>query len=157
MSSAGEDEIFLFVAGEPETGVDSLGKSMVKSKDGTFGRVVEAFFPFGARTPISLSAHPPGDIPPAMGEAQPPLTDSRPWHLPPQQVQCAEMVLKIARREQRRVTVVDVNRASVHQDAVDRWVGPNDVLPLLVRPDGSRLEGIEEFAPQKIRRFIGRP
>jgi len=52
------------------------------------------------------------------------------------------------------VSIVDVNQPAGFQALVARWVGPNDVLPILVRPDGARLEGIEEFGPRRVRRFI---
>ncbi|HKN06342.1 MAG: hypothetical protein ABR888_01620 [Thermoplasmata archaeon] len=149
MSPTGDGE--LFVAGEPDSGVVSLQKG----KTTVFDRVVDTVLPFGGRVPISRSSHPPGDVPPAIGEADPSLTEDRPWHLPRQQLLCVDMVLRAARRQRRTVTVVDVNRASAQQGLVDRWVGPNDVLPLLARADGSRLEGIEEFVPQKVRKFIG--
>lgn len=85
---------------------------------------------------------------------QPPLTDRRPWHLPPQQVACIDVVLDAAERERRTVLVIDVNRPEDHQELVDRWVMPNDVMPLLVRPDGRRLDGEENFVPHRVRQFI---
>ncbi|MGA7650046.1 MAG: hypothetical protein ACLP8V_07325 [Thermoplasmata archaeon] len=150
MSSAGEDDFLLFVAGEPDSGVDSLQKT----KSTVVGRFVDAALPFGGRMPISRTSNPPGAIAPGLGEAPPSESVDRPWHLPRQQLRCVDMVLRIAGRERRRVTVVDTNRATAPQGLVDRWVGPNDVLPLLVGPDGARLEGIEEFVPQKVRQFI---
>lgn len=87
---------------------------------------------------------------------KPPLTDERPWHLPPAQMACVQIVLDAAKRQGRGVVVVDVDRPGEHKDLVDRYVGSNDVLPLLVREDGARLEGEERFAPAEVRRFIAR-
>jgi hypothetical protein len=152
MTSAVGGEILLFVAGEPDSGVGSLQKG----KTNVFDRLIDTALPFGGHIPVSRSSTPPGDVPP-LGEGESSTTDDRPWHLPPQQLQCVDMVLSAARHERRQVTVVDVNRAGGQKGLVDRWVGANDVLPLLVRPDGARLEGIEEFVPQRVRRFLGQP
>jgi hypothetical protein len=90
-------------------------------------------------------------------EASPP-SDTRPWFLPRSQETCAEMVIEIAMRERRPLLLVDVNRPGEFRDLVVRWVQPTDVMPLLVRPDGARLEGEENFVPGKVRRFVaGRP
>ncbi len=150
MTSAGEGDLLLFVAGEPDSGVGSLQNG----KTNVFDRVIDAALPFGGHIPVSRSSSPPGAVPP-LGEADPSMTDDRPWHLPPQQLRCVDLVLQLARRQRKRVTVVDVNRAGAQQPLVDRWVGANDVLPLLVRPDGARLGGVEQFVPQRVRRFLG--
>ncbi len=86
-----------------------------------------------------------------------PPPEGPPWHLPRQEIPCVNLVLEMAHREGRIVTLVDANRAGEQQDLVHRWVGPDDVLPLLVRPDGGRLEGPENFVPQKVRQFISGP
>ena len=52
---------------------------------------------------------------------------------------------------------MDVNRPGEHLDLVHRVVGPNDVLPILLRPDGARLEGTENFVPDVLSRFLSRP
>jgi hypothetical protein len=67
---------------------------------------------------------------------------------------CLQIVLDAAKRQQREVLVVDVDRPGGQHDLVERCVGPEDVLPLLLRSDGARLEGQENFAPAKVRRFI---
>jgi hypothetical protein len=74
--------------------------------------------------------------------------------LPPDQVRCVRELLKIAGQEGRTVTVVDVNEPTANKDLIAGWVGPTDVFPLLVRPDGARLAGDENFRPQKLRRFV---
>ncbi len=76
------------------------------------------------------------------------------WRLPLPQMQCAEMLLEITRERGQSVQLVDVNRPSGNQGLVDQWVGPDDLLPLLVRPDGARLSGIEAFVPGTLKRFV---
>ena len=85
---------------------------------------------------------------------QPPSSGQPPWRLPPSQAACLDIVLEAAKRQQRTVLVVDVDRPGEHRDLVNRYLGPDDVLPLLIRPDGARLEGEEEFTSTKVRKFI---
>lgn len=89
----------------------------------------------------------------------PPSGNEPVWHLPPQQIQCANLVLDIAEPLGKTVALVDVNRPSGLDNLVRRWVGANGVVPLLVRRDGARLQGLDEFVPGTVRRFIvgGRP
>jgi hypothetical protein len=50
--------------------------------------------------------------------------------------------------------VVDVNRPSGDQGLVQRWVTRETLLPLLVSPNGRRLEGIESFVPSRLKDFL---
>lgn len=143
MAASGGADLFLFVAGEPDTGINST-----RDVESSVARRVAGAL--GGR----LWLRSPGGTSQLTDDARVSLADERPWHLPPQQIHCVNMVFEIAQGKGRRVTLVDVNRAAGHQDLVDRWVGPDGVLPLLVRLDGTRLEGIEEFVPRKIRRLI---
>lgn len=141
VAAAGVD-LVLFVAGEPDSGAPSPRDTTISMGSRVFGTIV----------PLSLvmkSGQRPSYSP---DSAEPP--SPRAWRLPPQQIHCVNRVLHIARREGRTVTVVDVDRAAARQDLVDRWVGADDVLPLLVRPDGARLEGLENFGARSLRRFI---
>ena len=71
---------------------------------------------------------------------------------------CVNLVREIAEQRGRSVTVVDVDRPAPDQrPLIERWVRTSDVLPLLVRPDGARLEGLENFEPGTVRKFIDRP
>jgi hypothetical protein len=146
MSTPGGIDLLLFVAGEPGS-ADEPYWSFVRWLNGTRMAVRFQRWWLGERRSTAGGT----------GAARPLPTEPPPWHLPPQVTLCVNLVLENARRTGRTVTVVDVDRAGPEQDLVDRWVGPNDVLPLLVRPDGARLEGIEEFIPQKVREFIGGP
>jgi hypothetical protein len=78
----------------------------------------------------------------------------RPARLPRLQLHCMNTVLRIARSAGREVTVVDVDRAAGRQHLVDRWVEARAPLPLLVRSDGRRLAGLEQFVPEVLRSFI---
>jgi hypothetical protein len=88
------------------------------------------------------------------GSSQAQGADSTPWHLPPQQIQVVNLVFDIARRLKKSVGLIDVNRPANHQELVDWWVGPEGILPLLVRSDGARLQGMEGFSPGRVRQFI---
>ena len=147
MPAAGAGDLLLFVAGEPDSGVPS-----VRNASGSFAMRVG-----GALMPPGLFMKPAPGPSPAPDHAKLAPTQERSLHLPPQQIYCVNTVLEAARREGRKVTVVDVDQPAGRQDLVDRWVGPDDVLPLLVRPDGARLEGDENFSPRKVRRFIDGP
>jgi hypothetical protein len=74
---------------------------------------------------------------------------------PADQLACAQQLLDEAKRSRTTVRIVDVNFPLDEDRAlVERFVGPSDILPLLVREDGSRLEGSEAFAPRTIRTFL---
>lgn len=138
-------DLLLFVTGEPDSGVGSLRD--VKFRSGSawfFGEL-----PMGRKLRSTPDANTGG-----MG-ARSPLSGERPWHIPPQQIHCIDLVVDAAHQLGREVTVVDVDRPGELQGLVDYWVGPNDVMPMLLRPDGSRLRGIEAFVRRRVRRFIG--
>lgn len=148
MAGASSADFLLFVAGEPGPAVDrmqdvesSMARRMVGSALGGWWSRTG-----GKGSGTSDTVSPPSGNEPA-------------WHLPPQQIQCANLVLDIAERLGKTVALVDVNRPSGLEDLVHRWVGANGVVPLLVRRDGARLQGLDEFVPGTIRRFIvgGRP
>ena len=93
-------------------------------------------------------------MPRAETAAPPSPTEGPPWHLPRPVIRYVNLVLESADRQGRTVTVVDVDRPEGRQDLVERWVGPADVMPILVRPDGARLSGIEQFTAPKVRKFL---
>jgi hypothetical protein len=74
--------------------------------------------------------------------------------VPADQAECVREVGRIAEEERTTVTVVDVNRPGNGQALVDKWVDSNDVFPLLVRSDGAKLVGADQFVTGKIRRFL---
>jgi hypothetical protein len=136
------DDFLLFVGGEP----GSSGKDLNWT---VFQRLTSFIFPQSIRW---LSRR----LSPARSEdARPPAgTEKSSWHLPREAVASVNLVTHIVRRNGRSLTVVDVNRRSGQRALVDRWVTPNTVLPLLVRADGARLEGCDEFIPKRVRRFV---
>jgi hypothetical protein len=136
-------DLILFVAGEPDSGVNDLHGGKTSSS----GRLLGSVFPVGLLPKDSKSA------PMAAGSGPTPTATAE-RSFPPAQVYCANVVLEVAERLARQVTVVDVNRVVGNQALVDRWVGPDDLLPILVRPDGSRLVGVDMFSPRTVRRFL---
>ncbi|MCI4352786.1 MAG: hypothetical protein L3K14_05280 [Thermoplasmata archaeon] len=143
MATAGGTDLVLFVAGEPDSGVGSTRDVETSIPRNLIGAIV-------GRRRRGSEGRRSGPI----NNSPLPMTDHRPWHIPSNQIQCANMVFEIAKGESRRVALVDVNRAAGDQALVDRWVGSDAVLPLLVRRDGARLQGIEEFVPSKVRRLV---
>jgi hypothetical protein len=144
MAAAGGLDFLLFITGGGSADLDPLRDVETSIGPRLMGMVA----------PIQWVARPTGSGTKSTPTDGTPPAEGLPRHLPMPEGQCVEMVLEIARKEGRRVTVIDVDRAGERQPLVNRWVGENDVLPLLIRPDGARLEGLEEFLPARVRRFI---
>jgi hypothetical protein len=145
-------ELLLFVGGAPGwDDADRSGEHARREAEAQLGALRRPVHWIGRelRQIIGLRLpEPPESAPP------PGATPQEPWHIPRELVQCVKLAQDAARREGRTIVVVDVNRPERHKDLVDRWIGPNTVLPLLVRTDGARLEGSEEFVPKKVRQFV---
>jgi hypothetical protein len=148
-STNAPDSLVLFVAGEPDT-MPSVRQSTVGFGMRFGGQLL------GGPVYLPKNLRPTGTEPqPGPNELEDPThAGPRAWHLPPSQMHCLQIVLDSAKRLQREVLVVDVDQPGELEDLVRRWVGPEDVLPLLVRPDGKRLEGQERFDPARVRQFI---
>jgi len=148
MATGSGADLLMFVAGEPES-----MPSIRRSGAGALPRWATLFTGTGL---IFASKPKIGNGEPFNPDTyqQPPLSDVRPWHLPQQQMICLDLVLDVAEKQKKTVAVIDVDRPLDQKVAVDRWVHANDVLPLLVRSDGARLEGVENFEPAKVQRFI---
>ena len=144
MTAGGGTDLLLFVAGEPGPGADPMRDVETSMVRRMAGSVVGGWWS-GAKRGASRST----DSSPLVS------SDDQAWHLPPEQIQCVNLVSGIAQRVGKTVALVDVNRPAGRQDLVERWVGSDGVLPLLVRRDGARLQGIDEFIPRTVRRFIG--
>ncbi|MGP8078058.1 MAG: hypothetical protein ACLQD8_00775 [Thermoplasmata archaeon] len=144
MAVAGSPAVILFVSGEPGPVENTFRRGIVSMGPRMFGIL---------RTPWTRIT-PEGDheyqsaVSPDPGEG---VT----WHVPAQEVGSVEMVRDAARAEARTVTLVNVNAPGAQRDLVTRWVGPDDVLPILVRSDGARLVGIESFTERAVREFVG--
>jgi len=74
--------------------------------------------------------------------------------LPRQQALCVRLVLDVARRVGCPVRVVDLSRQSAPQDVLESHPGEAERLPVLVRPDGTRLSGEEAFTAGRVRKFL---
>src|SRR5208282_3026276 len=144
MFGAEGNDLMFFVAGEPDSGAHSVRLGGV----GLLLRWTSMIVPGAGRL------GPGGAAPPGTQFEQTPLSDQRAWHLPAQQLICANMVLDAAEHAGRAVTIIDVDRPGDQQSLVERWFGPQDVIPILVRPDGNRIMGVENFSPERVRRFI---
>jgi hypothetical protein len=141
-------DLLLFVAGEPYSGVSELEGVSTS----LWGRVV-GFATFNTSTwwpnSSTRSTDPAASSSGGKGKQD--------WHIPRAQNQCAQLAVDMARERGLRVMVVDVNHAGSLAELVTHWVSADDLLPLLVRPDGSRLQGEEEFVPRRIRAFLRGP
>jgi len=140
--------LILFVAGEPKT-VPSLRESGAGLAPRVAGMFTgNALIAAGAPTQPWASTRPPH------GSAESGTAGGPEWYLPPDQMTSLNLVLDIAEHRGHEVIVIDANRPGNQQALVDQYVRPNDVFPILIRWDGARLEGDENFVPAKVRRFV---
>jgi hypothetical protein len=144
MAGATRPELILFLAGEPDSGAPPLRDSVTSFSSRMVSAVVPPVVTLQPRAGSSVAGEGAPSSQPGPGA----------WLLPPAQIECANVVLEAAEHAGKRVTIVDVNRVLGHQPLVDRWVRPDDSLPLLVRADGSRLMGAERFVPREVRKFV---
>jgi len=125
----------MFVAGAPDPGEDKpLGV-------GFWGRLATFVLPATIWEPNGLT-HPP----PEPGA----------WHLPGEMLMSIEIVEREAARLHLPVRIIDVNHSGTDRPLVDRYVGPDDLLPLVVRSDSGRLDGFESITPGAVRQFLSR-
>ncbi len=68
--------------------------------------------------------------------------------------QCIRLVLDVANKKQWSVQVVDLSQQKGAESQIQASFGYDVHLPVLVRPDGARLMGEEEFTPGRIRKFL---
>jgi hypothetical protein len=137
-------DLILFVGGEPDPGIPSIRDSTVRFST----RVLAGIFPIPVAKLafVGRSTKSPGSASPPSGEL--------PWRLPSEQIHCVNTVVEVAYREGKTVTLVDTAHPAGRRALVDRWVGSDRVLPVLVRSDGALLEGIEKFGARRVRQFI---
>lgn len=76
------------------------------------------------------------------------------WHIPRGTVPSVVLVLDVAKSKGWDLTIVNANASGQAQELAHRWLAPEDLLPVLVRPDGKRLVGLEMFTPGNVRRFL---
>jgi hypothetical protein len=83
--------------------------------------------------------------------------DRLPGQMYGDQAEIGRMVLDLARKCGVSVKVIDVDRSGADLGLVQKWVSPNDELPVLVRPDGARLAGSEAMVPATVAEFLQGP
>jgi len=86
----------------------------------------------------------------------PAASEDRVGPFPADQIMCAQKVLDQAKKAGRAVQLVDVNRPGEARAQVLKFVGPGDLLPVLLRSDGARLAGADSFERKAIREFLAR-
>ncbi|HXY46592.1 MAG TPA: hypothetical protein VEK13_01680 [Thermoplasmata archaeon] len=133
MTTLRPTSFLLFAAGEPDRGDD--------------GRAI------ASQLTVPTILHSPRV---SSGSSTGPPSEELLWHFPVEQRACVRLVTDIAKSMGQVVTVIDVNWPEGDRDLVERWMGPNSLLPMLIAPDGRRLEGIESFVPSRVRRFLAK-
>jgi hypothetical protein len=108
----------------------------------------------GARSPALLGYFLPGGtgIWDTIGGHEP--ADNRPGQIYGAQAEMGRMVLDLASGYGVSVKVVDVNRSGQDAALVQRYVLPDDELPVLIRTDGARLAGSDSFVPDRVKEFL---
>lgn len=137
----GSIDLILFVSGEPGP-AENLSRDVVSSVG---ARLVGSVIP---STWFQRGGAAPGSRP-----SPPPPEGAEEWHVPREEVSTVNLVVELAHDAGRSVTMVNVN-GRVDQQLSQRWVSVQDVLPVLVRPDGARLVGLEQFGPRSLREFL---
>ena len=148
MTSGAPGRLTLFVAGEPKT-VPTVRETNV----GLYPRIAGVVIGSAAVAPGPATQPTVTTAPPLRSDEAPP-EEAPEWYIPPDQMTALNLVLQIAQERRQAVLVVDANRPEDQQGLVDQYVGENDVLPLLIRGDGARLDGGENFTPSKLRAFL---
>jgi hypothetical protein len=136
-----EERLVLFIGGEPGPALPSLHSNQLSF----FARAAGAYSP-----PILMM----GTHEPAPPQGSGAAADPNAWHFSPETIDCANLVIDLAQRAEKQLTIVDVDHSGADEGLVGRWVRPTDLLPVLVRPDGARLSGPEYFTPARVRQFI---
>ncbi len=71
-----------------------------------------------------------------------------------EEVEAAAAVFRAARAKGRTVHVVDVGRESALREYISEHLHRLKSFPVLMRPDGRRLEGCANCTPEKLDRFL---
>jgi hypothetical protein len=144
-------ELAMYVVGESDLGrytSDSMRISVG-------GRFVSMFVPFAGLAYAKKADPTTATGPPAGSRPRPQGASDSGLSLVTRQ--CLAMVLDYAKRFGWSVHIIDVTQQSVPESEIVASLGPDVTLPVLVRPDGARLQGDEEFTPGRIRRFLSGP
>lgn len=82
----------------------------------------------------------------------PELRDNR--EMPDDELECIRRVRAAADRHNCHVHVVDVGKESIIHEKIDETVHHLKKFPALLRPDGRRLEGTDQFTEEKLDQFL---
>jgi hypothetical protein len=74
--------------------------------------------------------------------------------LPEEEVEATRAVFQAARAKGRTVHVVDVGRESALREYISEHLHHLKAFPVLMRPDGRRLEGCANCTPEKLEKFL---
>lgn len=65
-----------------------------------------------------------------------------------------QLVLRMIEEKRKTLHIVDVGKESPLRRVIQEHLHHLRRFPVLVRPDGRRLEGIEEFTPENLKKFL---
>lgn len=74
--------------------------------------------------------------------------------LSPEEEEAIRLVLRLVREKGKTLHLVDVGKESALRRAFEEHLHHLRRFPVLVRPDGRRLEGIKEFTPENLEKFL---
>jgi hypothetical protein len=137
--------LVLYVASEPGSYWPELGTGSAGGVPAMFRTSLARLFVPGGGRSSPLPAVPPV----AVSD-----TPDIPADLPPSVEQCVALVLDLARRSGWSVRIVDVTGGPAALEDGTLPPGDGAVFPVLVRPDGARLQGEDQFVPSTVRRFL---
>jgi hypothetical protein len=86
----------------------------------------------------------------------PRASGANPGYLSREMLGILKLVTELAQKARASLTSIDVSVPGENAELVRKWYGADDVLPMLVGPDGSKMEGLVEFTPSRVREFINR-
>jgi hypothetical protein len=74
--------------------------------------------------------------------------------LPAEEIDATRVVFQAAHAKGRTVHVVDVGRESAFREYISEHLHHLKSFPVLMRPDGRRLEGSANCTPEKLEKFL---
>lgn len=129
--------VLMFVCGEPD--------DLTPSLQDVAGSVVRLAGAVARRSRASTSGVHPGNQS---------YSDLVPEHLPAEQVYSLQLVMDAAKRLGLSVRVVDLAQNPDPSGVPAPLPTETETLPILVRGDGARLVGLENFNRSTVRRFL---
>lgn len=74
--------------------------------------------------------------------------------LSPEDVEAMHLVLRLVQEKGKTLHIVDVGKESAFRRVIGEHLHHLRRFPVLVRPDGRRLEGVEQFTEEKLESFL---